>query len=293
MSLDSRWWARLAPLALRARARVDGAFAGRHRGRSSGVSGDFVGHRAYTPSDDWRHVDWTVYARTDRWTVRETQADAPLRATLLLDASGSMAFAAEGRRPKIDHAAELLSAIAHVVLRQGDACALGLLGEGLRSFLPPRSGAAARPRLLSLLESPTAAGPADLGRALREVAPRLPRRGLVLLASDFFPALEGWMPVLREWAARGREIIAFQILDPAELSLAGRGVLEFQDLETDHRLAVDVDGVARRFARLAADRQRRLSEAFAALGADFQTFRTDRPLDAALVHFLRQRDARA
>ncbi|HMU75763.1 MAG TPA: DUF58 domain-containing protein, partial [Elusimicrobiota bacterium] len=67
MSLDSRWWARLAPLALRARARVDGAFAGRHRGRSSGVSGDFVGHRAYTPSDDWRHVDWTVYARTDRW----------------------------------------------------------------------------------------------------------------------------------------------------------------------------------------------------------------------------------
>ncbi|HNA61360.1 MAG TPA: hypothetical protein PLT11_09890, partial [Elusimicrobiota bacterium] len=170
---------------------------------------------------------------------------------------------------------------------------LGLLGEGLRFFLPPRSGPAARPRLLSQLESPTAAGPADLGRALREAAPRLPRRGLVVLVSDFFPPLEGWMPVLREWTARGREIIAFQTLDPAELALTGRGVLEFKDLETDLRLAVDVDGVARRYARLAEDRQRRLAAAFAALGADFQTFLTDRPLDAALAHYLRQRDARA
>lgn len=293
MSLDPRWWARLAPLSLRARARVDGAFAGRHRGRASGVSGDFVGHRAYTPSDDWRHVDWSVYARTDRWTVRETQADAPLRAALLLDTSGSMAFGAEGRLPKINHAAQLLSAVVHVVLRQGDACALGLLGDGLSCFLPARSGAAARPRLLSLLESPPAVGPSDLGRALREASPRLPRRGLTILASDFFPPIDGWMPVLREWAARGREIIAFQILDPVELSLGGRGRFDFQDLETDARLSVDMEAVAGRYGRLAADRQRQLAAAFAALGVDFRTFLTDRPLDAALANYLRQRDARA
>lgn len=277
---------------LRARSAADTAHAGRHRGRLKGVAGEFDGHRPYAPGDDGRRLDWRVFARSDRWVVRESRTDSRLRTGFFLDLSGSMAFSEGGRPTKGEYGAGVVRALARVVERQGDAAALGLLTDRLASFLLPVLGAEIPARFESILAGAGPSGPTRLGPALRDGLSRFARPGLSVVVSDFWPPSSDWLPVFREAVARGEDLIALQIHDPAERDPGPEGEFDFDDLETGQRLRVDLRDVAGLYARRVAERQARLTAALAAAGVDLLTLSTDRSAAPVLGAYLRRRLAR-
>jgi uncharacterized protein (DUF58 family) len=290
--LDPLFLAKLPTMELRARRVVEGAAAGRHRSPRRGHSLEFAGHRPYAPSDEWRHIDWKVFARTDRWVVRERQEESNLRCTLLLDVSRSMAFGSQGRPAKLRCAAILAAALAYLLIHRRESVGLGFFGAGLSEFVPARGGAAHLARLLDLLENARAGGSTDLRRSLEEAGSRLPRRGMVVVLSDFLSAAESVLPAARALLARKHEVAALQILDPWERALPDGNFL-FQDMETGESLRADAGEVREDYGRAMADRLESLRHAFDSAGAAYHLFDTSAPLDRELALFLQRRLASA
>jgi uncharacterized protein (DUF58 family) len=278
---------------LRARRVVEGALAGRHRSLHTGHSLEFVGHRAYTPSDEWRHIDWKVFAKTDRWVVREQEEETNLRATLLVDASHSMAYAGQGRLPKMRYAAILAAALGYLLVHRRESVGLGFFNDALKEFVPARGGAAHLSYLLDLLDKARPAGTTDLKKVLEEAGQRLPRRGLVVLLSDFLAPPETLLAAVRTLTGRKHEVIALQILDPDERDLGFDGDFIFEDLETGQTLRAEAAEIRGVYRRLMAERQERIARALTSLGVDHYSFDTGLPLDRGLSLFLQRRLAGA
>ncbi len=211
---------RLGSLELVARLVVEGYLAGRHKSPGLGGSLEFAEHRPYVPGDDLRRVDWKVYGRSDRWYVRESEQETNLRATLVLDASASMGFASDGLPSKWAYGRILAAALAWLFLAQQDAVGLATFGDRIRAYIPPRAGRAQRARLFAALQAEDAGGGTSPEGPFRELAERLPRRGLLVLVSDLLGPPERFLPGLRYFRHRKHEVVVFHVLDPAERSLA-------------------------------------------------------------------------
>ncbi len=287
--LDPLLVAKLATMELRARTVVEGALAGRHQSAHRGHSLEFVGHRAYTPGDEWRRLDWKVFAKTDRWVVREHEEESNLRAVLFLDVSRSMSFASPGRLPKIRYASILLAALGYLLTHRRESVGLGFLGRSLLGFVPPRAGAGHLSHLLDSLETVSAEGPTDLRAALEEAGPRLPRRSLAVIASDFLADPEGVLAAVKTLLSRKHEAVALQVLDPAERDFPFEGDFLVEDLESGETLRINADEAGPRYQQLMAARLEKLARGFTSLGVDAQLFTTDTPLDAGLSLFLQRR----
>ena len=248
---------------LRARLVLEGAFSGRHRGVRQGPSLEFAGHRSYAPGDEWRRIDWKVFAKTDRWMVREQQEETNLRSVLLLDVSRSMAFASPKKLPKIQYAAILTAALGYLLIRQGESVGLGLFSDGLRFYFPPKGGGPCLARLLELLENVRPEGTTDPAASFQQVLQRLPRRSLVTVVSDFLGEPDGHLSAVKALLARKHEVLALQILDAEELGPLYKDLME-RRLEKFERGCVS-------------------------LGVDFCRFQTHQPLDSALSLFIQKR----
>jgi len=284
--------AKLATMELRARYVVEGALAGRHRSVRQGHSLEFTGHRSYTPSDEWRHIDWRVFAKTDRWVVREQQEETNLRAVVLMDVSRSMLFAGPRRLPKIQYAALLSAALAYLLVHRRESVGLGFFNRGLMSFVPPRGGAEHLSRLFGLLEAVSGDGGTDLGASLEEAGQRLPRRCLVVLVSDFLEPPESVLSAVRTLVTRKHEVVALQVLDPAERDLPFEGDFVFEDLETGAVLRANADELRGHYRRKMEERLQLTARAFHSAAVDAHLFWTDAPLESGLSLFLQKRLAR-
>lgn len=281
---------RLGSLDLVARLVVEGFMAGRHRspGRSGAL--EFAEHRPYVPGDDLRRVDWKVYARTDRWYVRESEEETNLRATLVVDASASMGFAAAGRPTKWAYGRALAAALAHVLLLQRDAVGLAVFAEELDVFLPPRGGRYQRARILEALERTRPAGRTAPDTPFRELAERLPRRGLLVVVSDLLGPPARFLPGLRFFRGRKHEVVVFQVLDPAERALERLGpVPGVADPETGRVLRADVEALAPGYAHALAELEATYRAQAHDRGFDFAGLSTEEPIGAALGRWLARR----
>ncbi|MBK8576395.1 MAG: DUF58 domain-containing protein [Elusimicrobia bacterium] len=235
---DPRWVGRLG-VVFRPRGAAGGPLAGHHASVRRGRAGEFIDRRAYSPGDDVRRIDWNVYARSDRWTVREEREDTNLRATLLLDVSASMGFSADGRVPKIRYAAGVLAALGYVLQRGRDAFGWGFFHETLLSFSPPRAGTDVLARLFNQLEDPPVGKIGRFEESFRVFNTQSAGRGAVVVVSDFLGPLEDVLAGLRMLRAARGDLSALQVLDPVELDLSFRGVRRFQDMETSDSLRGD------------------------------------------------------
>lgn len=263
--------------------------AGRHRSPHAGQALEFVGHRAYTPSDEYRRIDWKVFAKTDRWVVREQQEDTHLRATLLIDTSRSMDYAGAGRLSKTRYAGILAAALSYLLTHNQEAVGLGLFNDKLEEFFPPRGGAAHLARLLEVLEEAPTGGGTNAPAVLEAAGQRLPRRGLVMLVSDFWAPLDSLLAGLRTLLARRHEVAALQVLDPDERDFSLSGDFRWEDLETGAVLRADAEEIRETYRRLMRERQEKLRRGLASLGVDFYEFDTALPLEKSLSLFLERR----
>lgn len=286
-ALDPEVAKRVANLGFSARKAVEGLLSGVHRSPHRGASVIFVEHREYKPGDDLRLLDWRAYARSDRHQIKRFEQETHLRATLVLDISGSMAYGGGERRTKAEHAATLLGALAFLLVRQGDAPALAVITTRVDARLPARTKPAHLDEVLRTLAAPPVDGtPTSLRAALTEVAERAGRRGLVAIASDLLDFDERALEPLTYLVGRGHDVVLFHVLDPDELELPFDEPARFVGLEGEPTLDADPEALREAYRRelgvfLVSCRQRCVS-----VGARYVLARTDEPVERTLAAVL-------
>ena len=276
---------RLGNLSLTARRAVESILAGQHRSVRRGLSVEFAGHREYQPGDDLRHLDWLVYARSDRFDVRQYEEETKLRATLVLDTSGSMGYAS-GAQSKLAFGLGLTAALGFLMIRQSDSVGLVTCDTGIRGFIPPGSTMPHLLHLLTALEAAHPGGETSLAPVLTESAGRLTRRGLVILISDGFDDPEALLKSIQYLLHRKQEVRIFQVLDPLERTFPFKGMIEFIGRESEPRLKLDGDRVREHYRRVFATHQERLRSGCHACGVQLETCWTNEDLAGVLVRAL-------
>ncbi|MEM6471356.1 MAG: DUF58 domain-containing protein [Planctomycetota bacterium] len=226
---------RVAALQLLAKEIVEGYCSGKHRSPHKGFSVEFKEHRQYVPGDELKNIDWQVFAKSDRLFIRQYEEETNLRCTLLVDQSGSMAYAGDSmggeRLSKRDYAVRLAAAMSYFMLGQQDPVGLITFDNDIRQEVPLRSRASHLRALLTALVADASRRESDLGGVFRKIVPKVGRRGLVVILSDSMGDPESISNALAQLRAKRHEVIFFQILDPDEVTFPFSGRIQFRDLE--------------------------------------------------------------
>lgn len=280
----------LSRLGLYARQVVEGFIAGQHASDTMGWNVEFADYREYVPGDDLRTLDWRVYGRTDRFYVRRYEEETSMRVYFVIDTSASMGFAWEGQS-KIDTAAHIAAALGYLLVRQRDGVGLLSFGEKLTLHLPPAGTPAHLRQFWQHLEGLEPGGQTRVGPALRDLAARARRRGLVILLSDVLYDLDELTHGLALFTHRKFDLILIQILTPAEQEFPYRGDHRFRDIEGDVSLTVTAGAVRHAYLLSFGAHQQRLRGECARMGIDYFVHRTDAVVEPTLGAFLARRRA--
>jgi uncharacterized protein (DUF58 family) len=278
-------------LQVSARSVVEGSIIGQHRSPVKGASVEFRQHRFYTSGDEPRRLDWRIFARTDRPYIKEYDEETNLRCVLMLDCSGSMAYAGKSAS-KHDYAARLVASLSYLMLAQTESVGLGLFGRKLEQWIAPRAGTHQLSRVIDALERSVPLGPSRMPDAMQQAADRLGRRSLVIVVSDFFAPV----PLLREGLARLRhdrhETILLQVVDRDEIQFPFRNWVRCRGLEGERAQLIEPALVRRTYLDNFRKHRRSLEETCRALGAEFYSFVTEKPLIDSITSFLHRRAAK-
>ena len=289
--LDPRVLAGISSLDLLAKTVVDSFVAGLHRSTDFGFSQEFTEYRAYTPGDDLRHVDWNLYARTERCYLKRYRGETNTQLTILLDASNSMQYTS-GPPTKMDYARYIAASLFYLAIRnQRDAAGLIVFDDQVREYIRPSTRPGQLSRLFSGLERAEARAQTDFSKPLTHFENFLHRRGMVLVISDFYEQPQTIVHHVEPLRYRGNEVILFHVLDPEEIrpALAGSAILV--DLETERRIEVIPDYAKTTYRAKVDGHIEELRSRARAAGIDYQLLVTSQPLDAALREYLSLRKA--
>ena len=286
--VDPAVLARVGNLDLVARSVVDGVINGLHRTPYFGASVDFAEHRGYVAGDDIRRVDWKVFARTDRYYIKEFEADSNSNFSVLLDISKSMSFGA--KISKLDYAKTLAACLTYLVHKQKDRTGLITFDEEVVDFVPP--SAKHMEVVLHALDRAKAERPGRLGANVKKLAEHFGRRGIVVLISDLYEEPETVMDALSLIRFRGNDVIIFHILDPAEIEFDFKEASAFEDLETGDQIPIVPDALAEQYRALMREHIAALTARAAEHRVDYTLLNTATPLDYALFNYLSIRDRR-
>lgn len=288
--LDPAVIAKLAHLDVRARLVVEGFIAGMHRSPFHGFSVEFAEHRPYMPGDPLKSIDWKVWARSDRYLVKQYTEETNLRCHLLLDLSGSMGFKSEqASMSKLEYAQSLAAALGYLMLQQQDAVGAMLFAEHPLRYVPARAVRSHLDVLMKVLGGVEPQGRTNLGPALHELAERVKRRGLAVLISDLMDDPAAILSGLQHFRHRHHEVIVFHVLDPYEREFPYTDASTFVDMETDERLTTQPWEIAQTYRdRLTAwtDTYRRQCRE---QRIDYVLIDTRTPFDSALLAYLGKR----
>ena len=289
--IDPRVLARIANLELLARTVVEGFVSGLHRSPHFGLSTDFAEHRPYQPGDDLRRLDWKLFGRTDRFYLKEFEAETNANVVVLLDASRSMLYGS-GTVSKLDYARYLAAALLWFSQSQRDKVGLITFDRDILEHIPPSTRRL--PHCLHALErmakhQPEPAPSGTLDSPMRKATELLTRRGIVVLISDLYETPEHALSACGHLRQRGNDLIVLQVLDPAELSFPFVEASSFEDLETGERIPVVPDRVQRDYRARMEGHLVELRRLLGRSGIDYATFDTSKPLDQALFNYLSSR----
>jgi uncharacterized protein (DUF58 family) len=291
--LDPAALMRIRSLEMRARIVVEGFWSGIHRSPFHGFSSEFSEYRQYSRGDDVRHIDWKVYARSDRYYIKKYEDETNLRCQLLVDGSRSMKYGSDPELTKHGYAATLAATFAYFLTQQGDAVGVTRFDDKVRDYLPPRNRPGHLRRLMLALEHPAEGQATEFGGPLERVAQMHDRRGMFVLLSDLLAPLDLLSARLGLLRARGHEVVVFQILDPREIDFNFENAAQFTDLETGQQHFIDPATARKQYRRRVEEHNEAASALCQASGIDYFLSPTDRPLDLALYDFLTSRARRS
>lgn len=259
--------ARLANLELKARMLVEGFVTGLHKSPYHGFSVEFAEHRQYMPGDDIKHIDWKLFARTERYYIKQYEEETNMKAYILLDISKSMSYKSarknfpedkkkksifgkfgsskksETNEPpdinylsKLEYSTYLAAALSYLMLMQSDAISLTTYDTKVRSYVPPHSTNTNLRLILKDLSSIKSENETGTAKSLNEIAERIKRRGLVIIISDLFDKQEEVINALKHFRYNKNEVIIFQVVDPVELSFIEGSPVTLVDMETKEEM---------------------------------------------------------
>ncbi len=290
---DPQTLARISRLELRARVVMEGVISGMHKSPHRGSSVEFAQHRDYVPGDEIRHIDWKVYARTDRYHIKQFEEETNLRAMLLLDTSTSMDY--KGKNSplnKREYAAVVSASIASLLLKQRDPTGLATFDSGINQFIPPASTSAHLRLLLETLERKESKPKTDLSTTFHDLAERIKRRGMVIVLSDLFSDPTEILRGLQHFRYRKHEVILFHILDRDELTFPFQETTVFEGMEGELPLTADPNALRTEYLRVFQEYAEQLKRGCRELSMDYQQLPTDEPIDTALSQYLARRSHR-
>ena len=280
--------ARISRLELRARHIVEGFLSGTHRSPYFGQSVEFLQHREYAPGDDLRHLDWKVWAKQDRYYVKQYEEDTNLRCALLVDVSGSMQYGS-GPLSKYEYACTLAVSLAYLLLRQQDAVGCVAFDDRARVKVPFRTKRNHLNSIIQALEVSQPAQKTDLDGMLHSVADSYPRRGMMVLISDLLADRQGLHRGLRLLRQRGHDVLVLHVMDDDELDFPFSGPTRFEGLELEHHLNCNPRALREGYLAALQVFLEEVRRDCASQMVDYALLRTSQPLDAGLAKFLNNR----
>ncbi len=283
---------RIARLELRARAVVEGVLAGLHKSPYKGQSVEFLQHREYVRGDDLRRVDWKVWGRQDRFTVKEFEEETNLRLTLLVDGSASMNYTS-GALSKYDYAATLAASLAWLALSHGDAAGCAVFDDKVRAAVPARTKRTQLTSIVEVLESPRGGRPTAFLPVLRGLAETLPRRGMVVILSDLLGDREGMYQGMQLLRKRGHDIAMLHVMADDEIDFPFEGPTRFEGLEIPDAIACNPRALREGYLAAVGEFLTAARRRCAAAKCDYSLIRTSEPVDTGLVKFLSRRSSMA
>ena len=279
---------RISRMDLRARQIVEGFLSGMHRSPYFGQSVEFLQHREYATGDDLRHIDWKVWAKQDRYYIKQFEEDTNMRGTLLVDVSASMQYGS-GALSKYEYAATLAVCMAYMLLRQQDAVGCVAFDDAIRTTVPLRTK---RNHLMSVVEAIERSEPrrkTDLRQILMQAAESYPKRGMMVLVSDLLAERQGVLRGIRMLRQRGHDVLVFHVMDDDELDFPFTGATRFEGLELPRSLTCNPRALREGYLNSLQRYLDEIRRGCASFGADYALVRTSEPLDAALATFLSNR----
>jgi uncharacterized protein (DUF58 family) len=270
-----------------ARTVVEGFINGLHRAPFFGASIDFAEHRGYVAGDDIRRVDWRLYARTDRYYVKQYEADTNTNLTVLFDVSKSMSFGSRGI-PKVEYASYVAACLVYLAQRQRDRVGIITFDTEIVTHVPP--SAKHFNVVLHTLDRARAERPGRLPEPLTKMAEHFKRRGLLVLISDFYEEPDAILEAIKPLKFLGNDLIVFHVLDAAELDFGYDDASSFEDLESGEQMPVVPQSLAREYQSLIRAHIEALTTKFSEHRIDYTLLNTAEPLDRALFSYLSSRE---
>lgn len=278
--------ARLGNIPLEARVPMLGSVAGRHKSPNRGSSVEFAEYRKYVPGDDTRRLDWKAYSRSDKFFIKEFEADTNLRAYFVIDSSGSMNFQTGENPVKIDIAKKIAATLAYLAADQGDAAGLSCVNEKLHIEIPARSRPAHLRHIFETLQNLKPTGSTGLVDALHEVAEKVPQRALIVIISDFFCDTDALDKALAHVQHRKHDVAVFHVMDRQEIEFEFERPHRFVDLEDASSVVAEPQLIADEYREAIQQFLKDVRTSCYNINADYHMVTTDLDMEDFLRDFL-------
>ncbi len=286
--IDHQVIARLGAIPIEARQPMLGNASGRHRSPLRGSSVEFAEYRKYVQGDDTRRLDWKAYARSDRYYIKEFEADTNLRAYMMLDTSGSMEFSFESE-PKIEFARKLASTIAYLTVDQGDAAGLSLVNEKTHLEMPPRRKASHLQNMFKNLNEVQPKGETGLVQGMHDIAEKIGSRAMIVVISDFFCDLEELKEALQHLHHKKHDVTLFHLMDPQEIDFEFQRPHRFVDMEDNTSVVAEPSLIADDYREAVTQFLSDIKSTAFDSAAAYRLIKTDENYEDVLSEFLLDR----
>ncbi len=283
--LDTAVLSRLAAVPLFSRRPMQGNVSGRHSSPHRGASVEFAEYRKYTPGDDLRRLDWRAYGRSDRFYVKEFEADTNLRCCLVLDTSGSMDFGSTGIT-KLEYARKLAGSLGYLAIQQGDAVGLACVAKGIVRNVPPKRNPAHLMAVFDVLEQAKPDGETHLVSVLHELAETIRQRALIVVLSDCFVEPELLRGCFQHLQFRKHDVAVMHLLDPQELAFTFRRPMRFLDMEGGPAIFAEPNDIADRYHKALSSYLGDFKKVVLESAIDYHRISIDENYEHALMRFL-------
>jgi uncharacterized protein (DUF58 family) len=287
--LDPKTLTKIGNLDLKARLIVEGYISGQHKSPYHGFSVEFAEHREYSPGDDLKHLDWKVFAKSDRFYIKQYEEETNLRSYILLDTSESMKYASPGCISKLEYACYIAASLTYMLIRQQDSVGMVLFDNKVKKFVPASASPAHLRLLLHELKQIVPEQRTDTGSILHDLAERIKRKGLVVILSDLFDDPDKLLSGLQHFRHRRHEVIIFQILDDFETSFPFDNMTLFEGYEGWQELLCDPRSLRKGYLEEYQAFNEKMKRGCRNSKIDFVPVSTKHPLDVVLSAYLAAR----